>query len=58
MVLSVLLVRRHQWYSGQCTRIGSRSVVHWALSDSVLLVLGGDHHQHRPLERPAPALNK
>jgi hypothetical protein len=37
MVLSVLLVRRHQWYSGQCTRIGSRSVVHWALSDSVLV---------------------
>jgi hypothetical protein len=36
MVTSVLLVRRHQWQGGQCTRFGSRSVVHWSLSNSVL----------------------
>ena len=36
MVPSVLLVHRHQWHSGQCTRIQPRHVERWDLSRSEL----------------------
>ena len=36
MVPSVLLVHRHQWSGGQCTRIEPRPVAHWELSRSEL----------------------
>jgi hypothetical protein len=36
MVPSILLVHRHQWSGGQCTRIEPRPVAHWELSRSEL----------------------
>ena len=36
MVPSVLLVHRHEWSGGQCTRIQPRQVEHWELSRSEL----------------------
>ena len=36
MVPSILLVHRHQWSGGQCTRIEPKPVEHWELSSAEL----------------------